>query len=313
LAGLCLGVLAETGRVLFGGNLHEVLPGQVYRCAQPSGERLEQIVQKYGIRTVVNLRGCADPWPWYLEEARATHRLGIAQEDICLSSGRLPSVNEIRRLVEVFDHTEYPILLHCRRGADRTGLASTIVLLLYTNVELAEGCRQLGLRYGHVSLGRPAYLDQFLDFYHDWLERQQLTHSPAVFRRWILHDYCPGECRSTIELLDPPASVVCGKPFALRIRVHNTSIQSWQLKPGTVAAIHASFFLWDVHDVCVAAGRSGLFEAEVSPGQSIDLTLAVPALFAPGRYRLLVDMGDERHCWFYQTGSEPLERELLVR
>src|SRR5262249_14085579 len=123
-AAIALACGLETGRVLFGRNLHIVIPGRVYRCAQPSGAELERIVKQYGIRTVINLRGCSAAHPWYLEECRTTQQLEIAQEDICLSSGRLPSTSEIRRLVEVLDRCEYPVLLHCRRGADRTGLAS---------------------------------------------------------------------------------------------------------------------------------------------------------------------------------------------
>src|SRR5262245_36133345 len=81
--GLLLAVLCEAGRVLLGSNFHIVLPGRVYRCAQLSDERLEQIVQAHGIRTVVNLRGTCTPLPWYLDESRATHRLNVSQEDVC--------------------------------------------------------------------------------------------------------------------------------------------------------------------------------------------------------------------------------------
>ena len=40
--------------------------------------------------------------------------------------------------------------------------------------------------------------------------------------------------------------------------------------------------------------------------------LALPALRQPGRYRLRVDMTDEQHAYFFQTGSEPLVWELEV-
>src|SRR5947207_3236534 len=69
LIGLCLALVLEAGRVLLGRNLHTVLPGRVYRCAQPSGEDVERLGQTLGIRTVVNLRGSCDPSPFYLEES----------------------------------------------------------------------------------------------------------------------------------------------------------------------------------------------------------------------------------------------------
>src|SRR5262245_46726283 len=55
-AGLLVAVLAEVGRVFVGPNFHTVLPGRVYRTAQPSPDRLERLVRGYGIRTVINLR-----------------------------------------------------------------------------------------------------------------------------------------------------------------------------------------------------------------------------------------------------------------
>src|SRR5262249_32659463 len=103
--GAVLAVAAEASRVMLGHNFHAVIPGRVYRCAQLSGGALRQVIRARGIRTVINLRGCCDPFPWYLEECRATHDLDVAQEDICFSAGRLPAVHELRRLVEVLDRS----------------------------------------------------------------------------------------------------------------------------------------------------------------------------------------------------------------
>ena len=105
--GLILALVAVTAlearHVFLGRNAHAVLPGHVYRCAQPSAADLKREIVEHGIRTVVNLRGCSFPLSWYLEESRATQALDVAQEDICFSAGRLPSPTELRRFVEVLD------------------------------------------------------------------------------------------------------------------------------------------------------------------------------------------------------------------
>jgi hypothetical protein len=44
----------------------------------------------------------------------------------------------------------------------------------------------------------------------------------------------------------------------------------------------------------------------------MDFAIAIPPIHEPGRYRLLIDMVDELHCWFHQTGSDPLEQEIEV-
>jgi protein tyrosine phosphatase (PTP) superfamily phosphohydrolase (DUF442 family) len=312
LAGLAAVLVSEAGSVFVGRNLHAVIPGRVYRCAQCTGQGLEKIVHAYGIATVVNLRGCAMPFPWYQEESRATHRLNVCQEDIALSAARLPSVHEIRRLIQVLDRTEYPILLHCRHGADRTGLASALVLLLQTQTPLHKARRQLGLRYGHIAVDRPAYLDRFLDHYEEWLSATSRRHTPAALRDWITTDSFPGECRCTFEALDASRELEVGDVPRIRVRVRNTGLESWRFTPANTAGYHLVFLVKDEEQRWLDSGRAGLLDAAVGPGQSIDVTLAVPAFKRAGHYRLMVDMLDEQQCWFYQVGTEPMELELDV-
>jgi hypothetical protein len=310
---LLLALGLEAARVLAGSNFHVVVPGYIYRCSQPSDAFLEEAVKTYKIRTVINLRGCCDPSPWYLDECRALARLDVAQEDVGLSACRLPSTQAARELVRVLDRSEYPILIHCNRGIDRTGLVSALALLLHTDASLSAARGQLGPRYGHLALGRTGNMDRFFDLYEEWLVRQGQAHSREAFRRWLEYEYCPGECSALIEPLSPPASpalVRAHQPLTVRLRCHNTSVKPWTFKPGDTAGIHLMYFLTDAHDQPLAAGRAGRFHAVVHPGDSIDLTLALPALPGPGRYLLRADLADEQHAVFFQAGSQPLLMEL---
>ncbi len=304
----------EAGRVLVGSNFHTVLPGHVYRGAQPSPEKLEALVKEYGIKTIVNLRGCCNPMPWYLDQCRLVQRLQISQEDICLSAARLPSAPEIRRLIEVLDRAEYPLYLHCWRGADRTGLAAALVLLLKTDATLAAARGQLDLRYGHLSFGKTGWLDEFFHLYAAWLEANGLEHSPAVLRRWAREEYQGGwyayRLESTRRTSGPPR---LGKPLVYTIRARNSGTKTWNLRPHSVGGIHAAYRLCDADHQELATGRAGLFAATVAPGESIDLTVVVPPIHHPGRYRLMIDLVDRYHAWFFQTGSEPLDEELDIK
>lgn len=312
LIGLGLTAFAEAGRVLVGHNFHTVEPGRVYRTAQPSPQRLERLIRTLGIRTVVNLRGrCLDA-DWYRDECRVAARLGVCQEDLCFSAGRLPSVPETRRLVEVLDRCEYPILMHCQRGADRTGFAAAVSALLHGDRPYAEARGLLGLRYGHLALGRPANLDRFFGLYEEWLRAGGQTHSLATFRAWLLNDYCPGECRAELSLAETPKPTLL-EPFACRVRCRNVSVRPWRFKPGSNAGTHLTFVVVDADGGQVAWGKGGLFDAEVAPGESLDVTLALPGMPAAGRYLLVVDLCEEQHCSYFQVGSEPLEWEFEVR
>jgi hypothetical protein len=95
-------------------------------------------------------------------------------------------------------------------------------------------------------------------------------------------------------------------PTALRVRCHNTSIKPWRLHPGHTSGTHLIFFLTNDKDQRVASGKSGLFHAVVPPGEFIDLTAVLPGLTQPGRYELRLDMEEEQHAFFLQTGSQPL-------
>jgi protein tyrosine phosphatase (PTP) superfamily phosphohydrolase (DUF442 family) len=296
------------------GNLHAVIPGQVYRGGQHSPAALEALIHRLGIRTVVNLRGCCDPHPWYLEQARLVQRLGLSQEDVSFSAIHLPSTHELRQLVEVIDRAEYPIFFHCRHGADRTGLAAAVTLLLKGEVSYEEARGQLGLRYGHVFVGKTTVLDRFFDLYEDWLAETYQEHAGEYFRQWVLHEYQGGWCNGRVEAMVPlEEEAKVGLPIGYRVTVRNLGKTTWQFKPTATAGMHLFFQVWDEEGRGAAVGRAGMKEATVGPGESIDLTLVIPPLARAGRYRLLVDMIEEYHCWFFQVGAEPWEEELDVR
>src|SRR5438067_2518005 len=79
------------------------------------------------------------------------------------------------------------------RGVDRTGLATTIALLLKTDTPFAEARQSLSLRYIHLPFGRTGHLDHFLDLYERWLHEQGQEHTTGSAREWLLHGY-RGDC-----------------------------------------------------------------------------------------------------------------------
>lgn len=302
----------EVSRRACGWNLHTVIPGRVYRGAQPTPQLVEKLVHDYGVRTIINLRGCGLPTAWYANETRTTQRLGVDQEDVCFSALRLPSALELRRLVDVLDRAQYPLFLHCRRGADRTGMASVIVMLLQPGSNLAEARTQLGLWYGHVAVGKTRVLDAFFDLYEEWLARAGQTHDAATFRHWLVEEYRGGWCSARFEEFTPltPTPRV-GEPVNYRVRVRNTSTKTWHLSCSSRTGMHLAYQVWD-GEAALAEGRAGMLDKDVAPGEAITITLVVRPLRRAGRFRLLVDMAEEQHCWFYQAGSEPHEEELVI-
>jgi hypothetical protein len=304
-----LGFGAEALRVIAFTNVHTVVPGRVYRTAQLKPERLQKFIAEKGIRTVVNLRGvCADT-AWYLGECRITHAANVNQEDITFSAKRFPAPAEMQRLVDVLDHTAYPIVFHCQRGADRTGMASTVARLLLTNDDLATARRQLWPRYGHMAVGRTAVLDEFFDYYAKWLADRGESHTPDRFRQWVANDYCPGPYRAKLSLVGP-SSFLASRGWAPVIRAENTSVEPWRFTPGATGGIRLRYILVATNGETLLRDLCGQLARTVNPGESIDLVCGLPPM-PRGKYMLHADLLDAQpiellNTAFVQYGSEPL-------
>jgi len=132
-----------------------------------------------GVRTVINLRGPSESAAYRIEK-QACARLGLALVDFRLSSKTAPTRAEILGAKALFEEIAYPALMHCKSGADRTGLMAVLYLHFRRGRPIAEAVAQLGLRYLHMKSGRPGVLDYAFDRYLE-------TAAPAgvSFQAWV--------------------------------------------------------------------------------------------------------------------------------
>lgn len=132
------------------GNVHAVIPGELYRSAQLTEAQIKTMREKYGIKSIINLRGENKGSPWYDNELKASQNLGIEHMDFRMKSSRLLNYEQVQKLVQMMRDAPKPLLVHCMAGADRTGLASALYLaeIAKKGEEAAES--QLSLRYGHM-------------------------------------------------------------------------------------------------------------------------------------------------------------------
>ncbi|MEM7746538.1 MAG: tyrosine-protein phosphatase, partial [Pseudomonadota bacterium] len=71
----------------------------------------------------------------------------------------------VQAATAMFERLEYPVLFHCKSGADRAGLISGLYLALHEGIPVRQAQRQLGLRYGHVRQGKTGVLDTLFNAY----------------------------------------------------------------------------------------------------------------------------------------------------
>ena len=190
LAVLALGAVAF-GYVRYTGNFGTVAPGRVYRSGQLSAGALAKTVRALGVKTVLNLRGPNPDRAWYREELAATTAAGATQVDFAMSSSEWLSRSQLRALVRTLDSAEYPVLIHCEWGSERTGLVSAVSELLRPGGRLADAENQFTIRHMFLRVKDGKVMAEHLDEYAAWLARNEWGHSPSRFRAWADGGYVP--------------------------------------------------------------------------------------------------------------------------
>ena len=157
-----------------------VMPGRLYRSNHPLPFQLRAAVRDHGIRTLLNLRGHRTDCGADLLSRHEAARLGLVHADAPFESRGAPHRDRIERLAAMLPDLPEPILIHCKSGADRTGLIAAIWLLLQGRPP-AEAAAQLSWRHGHIAAARTGILDAFIARY--------TAAWPKPFLDWLRQDY----------------------------------------------------------------------------------------------------------------------------
>lgn len=144
--------------IQYKGNIHTIVAGQAYRSNQPDPLRIAQLQTLYGIKTIINLRGAEPGSKWYDDEVAATKVLGIHLTNYEMSSSRQLTAEQMRALIALMKNAEKPILIHCKAGSDRTGLAAALYIAAVSKGGERKAESQMSIAYGHFGIPfSPAY------------------------------------------------------------------------------------------------------------------------------------------------------------
>ena len=161
---------------------------RAWRSAQPAPHQIRAMTRR-GLRTIINLRGeraCGSYWT----ERDTCREHGVALVNFQVRSREAPSRETIKAARDLFERIEYPVLMHCKSGADRAGLMSVLYLHIAEQVPIEEARRQLAVCYGHFRSADTGILDFIFERY-----LQDNARAPMPFMEWVETVYDPAALR----------------------------------------------------------------------------------------------------------------------
>jgi tyrosine-protein phosphatase SIW14 len=121
-------------------NFHEV-NDHVYRGAQPNKQGFVSLA-KLGVKTILDLRG-------EKSERSLVEGAGMRYVRLAWNGHRAPAEDQISTVLSLMnDNSAWPVFVHCRRGADRTGTAIACYRISHdhwTNQQALEEAKSFGM------------------------------------------------------------------------------------------------------------------------------------------------------------------------
>jgi len=166
-------------------NFDEIAPG-LYRANHPDHARFKAYKAR-GITTILNLRG-ASHHSHYKFEVESCAALGLDLIDLPMSARRVPPVARLVEVMDVLDALTGPTLMHCKSGADRTGLVSAVYYLHNLGRAPDEARKMLSINYLHLKFTSTGIQDYVIDMY-----ARRAAQGPISFRDWVTSEYDPDQ------------------------------------------------------------------------------------------------------------------------
>jgi protein tyrosine phosphatase (PTP) superfamily phosphohydrolase (DUF442 family) len=165
-------------------NRPQIFAKQAWRGNQPSVYQVKKLAQK-GVKTLVSLRGFRNSGAALLE-IDACQKANITLVQFSMSSRGVPSLNTLLDFADLLDRIDKPVFFHCKSGADRSGFAAALYLLITGEGTIEQARAQLSWKYLHFKGAKTGRLDLFLETYQKAYELTNID-----FLTWLKTEYEP--------------------------------------------------------------------------------------------------------------------------
>ncbi len=142
-----------------------VVPGEIYRSGEPTPGGLKSVVERYGIKTVIDLGAHEPGTPEELLAQRTAEALGVTRIRLDLEGDATGNPEDYATTLRMLqDPATHPVLVHCAAGSQRTGCA----IAMYRQIEQGwtfDEAYTESFRFDHDPSDPNTYVRQMLE---DW-------------------------------------------------------------------------------------------------------------------------------------------------
>lgn len=139
---------------------YSVVDEKLHRSSHPSYSTLKKAAS-LGITQVISLRHPGKISYQLLEEIW-TDRLGLKFISYSMSASDISDPSIYLNILDQINNNRGKTLIHCKSGADRSGLVSALYLLNQSVPQIQKSLQMLNWKFGHFGLGEKAINRKFL-------------------------------------------------------------------------------------------------------------------------------------------------------
>lgn len=137
-----------------------VIDEKLHRSSHPSYSTLKKAAS-LGVTQVISLRHPGKISYQLLEEIW-TDRLGLKFVSYSMSASDISDPSTYLNILDQINNNRGKTLIHCKSGADRSGLVSALYLLNQSMPQIQKSLQMLNWKFGHFGLGEKAINKKFL-------------------------------------------------------------------------------------------------------------------------------------------------------
>lgn len=293
----------------------EIVDGKVYSSKQPTPEQLAEWIDKYGIKTVICLRGYSEEdTP---EEVAVAEKKNVRMINFSWSAYNTPRHPLLKRYIKELETCQTPILIHCRSGIDRSGTAAAMAAMEIGKEDYFEAKRHSFVPAGpwkrkkrknfiHVS-------DVFKEF-EDYCRQNDMTPNWELMKEWARTEYRSYYSFYNVEYTLPEQITVApGQEQVIKVGITNMSHTAI---PCEDAKYKLFAYLGDAisrgSDYRLIGPYTPLPEKNIEPNETVTLEHTITAPDVPGEYEIHLNIDTEFGYNFESHGSAIGKIKLIV-